>query len=148
MSYHIPVGLFLVICLALMGWECGDPPTSAPPPVTGDLRATALDTTVIDSIQVEIDDLPFGMHRNPCTITGIVIGVHRLFVTDRGASSSATMVEVFRGRRSDVMLTLLSQGPYPGQAAPNFAARTITNDSISLQQLRDKIVLLVFFEHT
>lgn len=140
-------GLILLIVCVMMTWECGDPPSSTPL-YTGDLRITAAYKAPLDSINVVLDYTALGRRPNPCTITGLAIGTHRLFVSSEGLPGSSAMVQVLRDRRSDVVLTLRAEAPYVDDVAPDFSARTCKGDSMSLQQLKGKVVLLAFFEHT
>lgn len=147
MKLSHPTGLILPFVCVLMTWECADPPPSTPL-YTGDLRITAMHKTTLDSISVVLDYNALGRRPNPCTITGLAIGMHRLFVSSEGVPGSSAMVEIQPDRRSDVIVTLRSEAPYVDDVAPAFSARTSMGDSISLQQLKGKVVLLAFFEHT
>ncbi|MBM4162334.1 MAG: hypothetical protein FJ217_14690 [Ignavibacteria bacterium] len=135
-----------VLGYALAG--CGDPPAAMPAPSTGSIRILAMDTASIRSIYFKLDDVEYGKRPNPYVLDGVVVGLHKLFVYDETSAGVSTMVEVLRNRQSDATVWLLSEGPYVGNMAPNFTAQTITGDTIGLQRLRGKVVLLAFFEHT
>ncbi len=128
--------------------RCGSPPPATPDPVTGSIQVMAMDTATIRSISFVLDDVKYGLHSNPYILNNVVIGVHKLFVSDESGIGASTIVEVLRERRSDATVWLLSEGPYLGRVAPKFTATSIDNQVIDLQQLRGKVVLLAFFEHT
>ena len=143
---HFAGLVLLFVCISTT-WECGDPPSSAPL-YTGDLRISATYKAPLDSISVVLDYAALGKRPNPCTITGLAIGTHRLLVSGNGLAGSQAMVQIQRDRRSDVSFTLRDNGPYVEDIAPEFSVKGTRGDSLSLQQLRGKVVLLVFFEHT
>ena len=127
---------------------CGDPPAATPAPSTGSIRILAMDTASIRSIYLKLDDVEYGKRPNPYVLDGVVVGLHKLFVYDETNAGVSIMVEVLRNRQSDAAVWLLSEGPYVGNVAPNFIAQSVTGDSIELQRLRGKVLLLAFFEHT
>ena len=127
---------------------CGDPPPTTPEPYTGTLRVAALDTLIIDSIGIELDDVRLGQFRNPYLLRDVVIGVHRVLVSSTSAGTASRMAEVFRDRQTDLFIPLLAGGPFVGNAAPLFTARASDGDTVSIQRARGKAVFLVFFEHT
>ena len=134
---------------ALMFFQhCGNPPPVVPTPFTGSIRILAMDTAAIRNISVLVDDVNYGLHPNPYILNSVVVGVHKLFVADESGTSASAVVEVLREQRSDATVWLLSEGPYVGRIAPRFTATSIDNQVIDLQQLRGKVVLLAFFEHT
>ena len=135
-----------VILLSVGG--CGDPPLPTPPPQTGALQVIAMDTLVIDSIDVGLDDVPLGRRHNPATLDGIVAGTHLLSVRDRLGFGQDTTVRVASGERSAVLMSIQTEGPYVGSIAPAFRALSVTGDTIDLVKLRGRVVLLVLFEHT
>jgi len=136
---------------AVLGYAfagCGDPPASTPAPYTGSIRVLAMDTATIRAIFIDLDDVKLGQHPNPSTLSGIVVGLHKVLVYSELSGGSGTMIEVKRDRVSDVMVWLLAEGPYVGQTAPKFSVRSIDDQLLDLQQLKGKVVLLAFFEHT
>lgn len=128
--------------------RCGSPPPATPDPVTGSMQIMAMDTATIRRISFELDDVKYGLHPNPYILNNVVIGVHKLFVANDSGMAASTMVEVLPERRSDATVWLLPEGPYVGRMAPRFTATSIDNQVIDLQQLKGKVVLLAFFEHT
>jgi len=143
--------MLLVLCgaacaLAVKG--CGDPPTGLPEPFTGSLTVTAMDTLVFDSIFVALDDIPQGKLPNPCTLHGVVAGMHKLTVTDSSGARSDTMVTVRRNEVAALLMRLTKIGPFLGNEAPDFTVRTIDDSLFDMHKQRGKVVLLVFFEHT
>ena len=138
-----------VICAAvLMLQQCGNPPPTMPAPYTGSLRIVAMDTAAIRMISFDLDDVKYGFHPNPYILDDVVIGMHKVYIADESGAGASTIVEVQRDRRSDATVWLLSDGPYVGRRAPAFTATSIDNQVIDLQQLKGKVVLLAFFEHT
>jgi hypothetical protein len=143
--------MFLALCGVLWAFillQCGAPPTAMPDPFTGVLKITAMDTLIVDSVSVALDDIPQGKKHNPCTLGDVVVGIHKIFVQNPATAGASATVEIFRDRRTDLVLTLLSQGPFIGNVAPVFSVRTIDDSLMEMQKQRGKVVLLVFFEHT
>ncbi len=143
-SALLPIGFCLPIVLA----GCGDPPSSAPDTPLGSLRVVALDTVSIDSIRIDLDDVRLGQFRNPHLLRNIVAGIHKIMVSSTLGATTSRTVEVVRDRQTDLLVQLLTIGPYVGSAAPVFTARTIAGDTMSIEKLRGKAVFLAFFEHT
>jgi hypothetical protein len=144
-------GILLAICGAVWAFglfQCGVPPTAIPDPYTGILKITAMDTLIVDSVSVALDDIPQGRRDNPCILGDVVVGIHKVFVQNPATAGASATVEIFRDRRTDLVLTLLSQGPFVGNVAPDFSVRTIDDSVMQMQKQRGKVVLLVFFEHT
>lgn len=128
--------------------HCGNPPPVVPAPYTGSIRILAMDTATIRSISIVLDDVNYGIHPNPYILEGVLIGTHKLYVADETNAGTSTTVEVFQDRRSEVAMWLLAEGPYVGRTAPKFSVRSIDDQVIDLQQLKGRVVLLAFFEHT
>lgn len=143
------VCIILGIALALISeLQCGDPPTNPPEPQTGSIRVTALDTTSIDSIDIELDDLKVGRLKNPAILNNVAEGTHKVRVYDEVNAPSDTIVGVSANHITEVSARLFAEGPYVGRIAPAFTARTIDDSVVVLSQLRGKVVFLIFFEHT
>jgi hypothetical protein len=122
-----------------------------PVPYTGSVGITAIvDSSVVDSIYVDLDTIKKGRHPNPYVLDNVLIGAHKLSVYDSGNvnARSDTMVEIFRSQRSDVRLRMASEAPYVGHPAPKFTVISIDDSVFALEQLRENVVLLMFFEHT
>jgi|GEM_PF-3364096 len=132
-------------------WGCGAPPAPMPVPYTGSLAITAIvDSSVADSIYVDLDTIKRGRHPNPFVLNDVMIGIHKLSVYDSGNVNARTdtMVEIFRSQRSDVRLRMASEAPYVGHPAPKFTVISIDDTVFALEQMREKVLLLMFFEHT
>lgn len=138
----------VLLCGSLVLFCCGDPPPTTPDPYTGILRVAALDTLIIDSIRIELDDVMLGRFRNPHVLREVVIGIHRVLVSSTSSGAASRVVEVFRDRQTDLFVPLLAGGPYVGNVAPLFTARASNGDTVSIQRERGKAVFLIFFEHT
>jgi hypothetical protein len=141
--------LFGSLLVLLWGWtRCGKAPSPLPPTSYGSIRVTAMDTTVIDSITVFLDDVSIGKQPNPCLISYIVEGRHKVFASHQTGSATPQTVEVKRDWISDVLFQILSVGPYPGSSAPSFEVIDIQGNGFSLDAQKGKVVFLLFFEHT
>jgi len=140
------IGLACLILIYV--WSCGDPPTSIPSLKMGNLKVTVMDTASIDSINISIDDLYYGIHENPCTLNDLISGLHKLFVYNSISACTTKTVEIFENKTTDIIMWMASEGPYPGNIAPIFSAEDIKGNIISLEEQKGKVVLLAFFEHT
>ncbi len=105
-----------------------------------------MDTTRVDSVSVELDDVALGRQDNPTLLPSIVIGLHSLFVYDGADACTVKTVDVLEGRTSEAWFWLTSIGPYPGQTAPPFSEQDVNGNAFSLEGLRNRAVLLAFFE--
>jgi hypothetical protein len=147
MKTSFTYGLLLSVSLVLMQ-HCGSPPPGMPDVSYGSLRIMAMDTASIRSIYFDLDDVKYGKHPNPFVLDQVVAGTHKLLVYDERNSGSVTAVEVFRDRRTEIKVNLLAEGPYVGGVAPNFTVKSIDDQTLSLEAMKGKVVLLAFFEHT
>jgi len=138
----------LLLCAALVLLRCGDPPPSAPDQYVGSLRVAGLDTLTIDSISIDLDDARIGRFRNPHVLEDVLAGIHNVLISSTPTVSASRMVEIVRGRRTDLLIQLVASGPYVGNTAPLFTARSVTGDTIAIQKLKGKAIFLAFFEHT
>ena len=140
-----------VVCLAaalLLMQNCGTPPPAMPEVSYGSLRIMAMDTASIRTVYFDLDDVRYGKHPNPYILEQVVAGTHKLFVYDETNAGSVAAVEVVRDRRTDVTVSLMAEGPYVGRIAPKFSAKSIDDQTLALEGLKGKVVLLAFFEHT
>lgn len=128
--------------------HCGAPPPALPEVSYGSLRIMAMDTALIRSISFDLDDVKYGKHPNPYVLNDVIIGVHKLLIYDENSAVSAGAVEVFRDRRTDITVSLTANGPYVGMFAPKFSAKTIDDQTLALEGMKGRVVLLAFFEHT
>lgn len=127
---------------------CGHPPEPEPAPYTGSVRVTALDSLLIDSINITIDDDYRGRFKNPHLIENLLAGDHKFNVSTRDASANTQMVAVLRDKLTRAFFNIELSGPYINRAAPDFLLTDIDGNRINLSGLRGKVVLLAFFEHT
>lgn len=139
-------GCMLLCLLGAPG--CGDPPSSPPEPFTGSVRIAAMDTVQFDSIAVGLDDVVLGRMRNPCVVSGILAGTHKITLLDTSGARADTMFTIRRDMIASLMLHLTRIGPFPGNEAPNFTARDLDQRNMELASLRGKVVFLIFFEYT
>jgi len=133
---------------SLVVFHCGGPPPTAPGQQTGDLRVAALDTLTIASIKIDLDDVRIGHFKNPHLLRDLVVGVHKVLVSDKVGAAASRTVEVVRNRQTDLVIQLLISGPYVGNPAPLFTARSVTGDTIDILKAKGKVIFLAFFEHT
>ena len=143
----------LILMVMLLGgslvvFRCGDPPPTSPGEYTGILRIAALDTLTIDSIKIDLDDVRIGQFKNPHLLRDVVMGVHKVLVSDKLGATASRTVEVVRNRQTDLLIQLLISGPYVGNPAPLFTARSVTGDTIDILKAKGKVIFLAFFEHT
>jgi hypothetical protein len=143
-----PILLVLMLGGSLVVFHCGDPPPTSPGEYTGILRIAALDTLTIDSIKIDLDDVRIGQFKNPHLLSDIVVGVHKVLVSDKLGATATRTVEVVRNRQTDLFIQLLISGPFVGNPAPLFTARSVTGDTIDIQKAKGKAIFLAFFEHT
>ncbi len=149
-------GIFILsslgLLLALLCQYCGKTPYTLPLPYTGSIHITALDTTLVDSLQIDLDLNDLGKMENPCLLEDVVIGLHRLHVfTEASPGTTLTNLEVREDEVTRVLFTMdtgPSVGPYVGNQAPQFTTQDIQDNPISLQDHQGKVILLAFFEYT
>jgi hypothetical protein len=108
-----------------------------------------MDTLAVDSIHVNLNDQDQGKWENPCLISNVVVGYHKLFVyTETASGTTKTDIEVREYATTPVWFWLATIGPYVGNTAPLFTAQDIRGDILVLEEEQGKVVLLAFFEHT
>lgn len=127
---------------------CASPPEPLPPPPYGSVRVAAHASTPIDSFTIRLDDLLQGTFANPCTLTYVVAGTHKLTVQDSAGARADTMVAVRQDALSSSLVSLTHVGPFLGNEAPNFSAKDIDGRNFELAIHRGKVVFLSFFEYT
>jgi len=139
------LSLGLALCLMLF---CGKAPSDAPIPVTGSIKITArIDTMLVDSMSVIIDNVARGMHSNKCVFQNLEAGKHQVAVGKNDPespidfTSTPKFVAVNANETTDVTLALT-------KLAPDFTLKNLKNEAITLGSYRGKVVLLVFFSHT
>ena len=145
--------LFILTLLGVLFWQyCGKTPSSLPLPYTGSIYITAMDTAVVDSVQIDLDDEYLGEMENPCLVEDVVIGLHRLHVyNEASAGTTITNLEVLQDETTRMFFTMdigPEVGPYVGNTAPQFTTQNVEGNKISLEDQKGKVVLLVFFEYT
>ena len=140
--------VIVLVAMSMLVQHCGSPPPAMPEVSYGSLRIIAMDTASIRSIYFDLDDVKYGKHPNPYVLDQVVAGTHKLLVYNETKSGSVTGAEVFRDRRTEIRVNLLAEGPYVGGVAPNFSATSIDDQTLSLEAMKGKVVLLAFFEHT
>jgi hypothetical protein len=139
----------VLLIFGIVFWQnCAKGPPNFPTPFTGSLFITAMDTATIDSFSINLDDMEYGTYENPCLLENIIIGFHKLFVYNSTSSGTTKTVEVRQDAVTNALFWLQSIGPYVGNTAPLFTVHDIEGNTISLENLRGKVVLLALFEHT
>lgn len=149
MKKYMPHCFITLSFAGFLFWlSCANLPSPFPLPFTGHIKITAADLTKADSFFVNLDDVELGEQANPCLLTDVVIGLHKLFIYTAATAGSTKTVEVLQDDTTFVSFQMQSEGPYVGNTAPNFAVTDIQGNPISLEALQGKVVLLIFFEYT
>lgn len=144
--------IFFCLCVigtGLLGWQgCGKTPGSLPLPLTGTLFVAAMDTTLIDSVALNMDNLDYGKFPNPFTLRDVVIGSHKLFIYSEAAAGTTKTFDVFQDETTRAFFWLSTTGPFVGNVAPDFSTTDTDGLPVSLEALKGKVILLALFEHT
>ena len=149
MVRFLKISMVLILFgLTLFVNRCGKSPSLIPLPYMGSIRITAMDTSSVDSIQVELDDENLGLFENPALLTDVTVGFHKLFIQNETSAGTTKTVEVFRDLTTAAWFWLVTEGPYVGNQAPAFDVQDIQGQSLSLEGLKGKVILLAFFEYT
>ncbi|MBN2415382.1 hypothetical protein JXO52_06050 [bacterium] len=148
---HLRTAGYAVLLLILSA-GCGKVPSGLPDIQTGDLMITARDTSVTDSMFVQLDYDPAIFRENPCFIGDVVAGFHRLYVfTEAAPGSVFSALEVTHQETTFVEFTL-NTGPVPGafvgNIAPDFLVQDVNGGAVRLSDLQPDVVLLLFIEYT
>lgn len=134
---------------ALLIWiSCGNPPEPLPEIYTGSARIAALDTLLIDSINISVDGIRLGMFRNPYLFTSLVAGEHKFEVSTKDASADPQIISIQKNRLTRAYFNIETAGPYINRKAPLFSLTDIDGNQVSISDLKGKVILLAFFEHT
>ncbi|MCX6641667.1 MAG: hypothetical protein NTW14_14475 [bacterium] len=149
------IALLILSSLWLQG--CGDPPATAVLQY-GSIRVEALlpDSTLADSVEIALDDVNLGTYDNPYTLNNVLAGSHLLAMSHTDSIAPDSSIEyqnsdtltVSSGQVSAASWTLIAEGPYPGNPAPQFSVYDLDSNLVSLAGSAGKIVLLYFFEST
>jgi hypothetical protein len=141
--------LNLSLLLILLLNHCGKTPSDPPAIPTGSLKISALiDTTMVDSMAVELNNNFLGMFPNPCVLTDLVIGRHQVALSkedpadtlvDFNCSPKLVDINADDTTRIELLLTKL---------APDFTLENLNHEQRALQDYRGKVVFLVFFSYT
>ena len=142
----IPV--FLIFCGLMIAGQCGKVPGPLPQILTGQIRVTVMDTTLIDSVFIKLDDIALGQWSNPAILNDVTAGFHQLFVYNAAAAGTTRIVEVKADQIAAAWFWLTQYSPYIGFAAPDFYVTDLDGNPITLTGLRGKVVILAFFEFT
>jgi hypothetical protein len=141
---------FLLILGLVMGMLlfCGKSPSDAPLPGTGSIKVIAhVDTVMVDSMAVILDNVSRGLQPNGCVVSEIEAGNHQIAVSKHDLespidfASTPKLVTVKARETTDVALALT-------KLAPNFTLKNLNNQDITLANYQGNVVLLVFFSHT
>jgi hypothetical protein len=97
---------------------------------------------------IRLDDLLQGEFANPCTLSNVVAGTHKLTVQDSAGARVDTMVVVLKDELAKSMVTLTHIGPFVGNEAPAFSAQDVDGRTFDLTAHRGKVIFLSFFEYT
>ena len=109
MKKHIPHILITILFAGLIIWQsCGKGPSPFPLPLTGSIEITAPNLTRTDSFFVNLDDVNYGEMGNPCLLSDIVIGTHKLFIQTVATAGSTKLVDVYEDQMTTVSFWLQS----------------------------------------
>lgn len=135
----------LVICAIIF---CGRSPSDVPLPPKGAIRVSArVDTALVDSMFVKLDNVDQGWLPNGCLLSDIIAGRHLITAAKPDPqspidfSSIPKLVTVRAGETTHAALALT-------KLAPNFTLKNLQQQEITLANYQGKVVLLVFFSHT
>jgi hypothetical protein len=140
--------ILVVVILIFVCNNCGELPSDAPPPLVGSLKVVALiDTTQVDCMMVTIDTDSMGQQPNPFLLHDVFAGKHFVAVAKEDPQTtidytcSPRLVTVNENDTTEVRLELT-------KTAPSFELKNLRNEDIILDNYRDKVVLLIFYDHT
>jgi hypothetical protein len=147
MKIQLPLVLLIFIGHFILS-QCGRTPGPFPPDQTGHIRVTVMDTSLIDSVFIELDDIALGQWSNPAHLENIVAGFHQLFVYNTTSAGTTKGVDVRADQTVESWFWLTSVSPHIGFQSPDFEVEDLGGDTITLEGLRGKVVILAFFEFT
>ena len=143
----------LLACLAFAGmllFGCGTPPGAPPEPLHGNMLVTGVlpNDSLPDSIEITIDEAPWGLFANPHLCESVVVGMHLVEVLTREIAEAETIE--YSGAQQVVVApdsTVAPQFALLG-LAPDFTLTDIEGDTVSMSALSGKVVMLYFFHST
>jgi hypothetical protein len=149
MHHFFIIILSLSLLLLLLLSYCGKSPSDPPVIPTGSLRIAALiDTNLVDSMAVQLDNKDLGMFQNPCVLSDLVTGRHQVALSKKDPADSLVdfncspkMVEIKNNDTTKIELLLT-------KLAPDFTLENLNQEERALQDFRGKVVFLVFFSYT
>ena len=141
--------IILLLLPLLVITYCGKAPSDPPPVQTGSLLITALiDTNLIDSMEVILDDNNLGIYPNPCILTDLVIGKHQITLSKDDPADTLVdfncnpeLVEINNADTTRIELSLT-------KLAPDFTLENLNHEERTLHDYQGKVVFLVFFSNT
>ena len=141
--------VILLLLPLLVITYCGKAPSDPPPVQTGSLLITALiDTNLIDSMEVILDDNNLGIYPNPCILTDLVIGKHQITLSKDDPADTLVdfncnpeMIEINTEDTTRIELSLT-------KLAPDFTLQNLNQEDRTLHEYHGKVVFLVFFSYT
>ncbi len=141
----IVLNSFLLVLLFI---HCGKTPSEPPAPVTGSIEITAaIDTSLADSMEIWLDNIPQGKQANPCILENVIAGSHQVALTKEDTASpidytcSPQVVHVKENKMASVSFALT-------KLAPDFTLKNLSNEDVTLSEFQGKVVLLIFYSHT
>jgi len=146
--FHIKI-LSLSLLLLLLLSYCGKSPSDPPAIPTGSLRIAAwIDTNLVDSMAVQLDNHDLGMFPNPCVLSDLVSGRHQVALSKKDPADSLVdfncspkIVKINSNDTTKIELLLT-------KLAPDFTLENLNHEQRVLQDFRGKVVFLVFFSYT
>jgi len=141
--------LILLLLPVLTVNYCGKSPSDPPAVQTGSLMITALiDTQLVDSMEVILDDNDLGIHQNPCVLSEVVIGTHKVTLSKDDPADTLVdfncnpeLVEINNADTTRIELSLT-------KLAPDFTLENLNHEERTLHDYQGKVVFLVFFSNT
>ena len=135
--------------LLLLLSYCGKSPSDPPAVSTGSLRIAAwIDTNLVDSMAVQLDNTDLGIFPNPCVLSDLVTGRHQVALSKKDPADSLVdfncspkMVEIKNNDTTKIELLLT-------KLAPDFTLENLDLEERTLQDFRGKVVFLIFFSYT
>ena len=128
---------------------CGKTPSDPPPVQTGSLEVIGfIDTTLVDSMAVQLNNNYLGIFPNPCVLPDLPIGRHQIAVSKEDPADSLVdfncspkMVDIKKDEKTQIELLLT-------KLALDFTLENLNHQERRLQDYRGKVVFLVFFTYT
>lgn len=154
---HLIIAIVAFIAAVVVLWGCGDPPTTAVEQ-RGAIEVTGIlpNDSLTDSITITLDEDSLGCFANPHCCENLLAGTHLVGVGAMDHQGDTTveywsmpqLVEVRFDETTLVEFHLVTEAPYVGNVAPDFALYDLDSNLVSLSGLEGEVVMLYFFTST